>query len=95
MTCGLEPEELHILNVLYGHRCVSEKHSYNLKQISNAFFRKYGKDPNDVADGLAGKGYIALWKKKDKKYYISNIPKAMHALGEHNYNVIQGRYRRL
>ncbi len=64
MSCGLEEEELFILNTLYGNRCFNDKASFNLKQIANAFKRKFGKDPLEVAKNLANQGYIAQKRKK-------------------------------
>lgn len=87
MTCGLGKDELTVLYALYRHHCFNDKASYNLKQISAAFQREYGKDPNDVAKSLAKKGYAAQKRKKDIKYYIIDIRSARFALHAHEYNV--------
>jgi len=71
MGCSLEPEELFILNTLYVNRCVSSKRSFNLGQIAKAFRAKFNKDPEDVAKGLVGKGYLA--SSSEKGYQILHI----------------------
>ena len=91
MVCGLEIEELFILNTLYGNRCVRSNRSFNLGQVASAFRAKFRKDPYDVAKGLIGKGYLAPVPKKDTKYYISNLPLACYALNHHGYNATEGR----
>ena len=40
MACGLEVDELFILNVLYGSRCLRKNRSYNLGQIASNFRAK-------------------------------------------------------
>ncbi len=90
MVCGLKAEELFILNTLYGNRCVKSNRSFNLGQIANAFRAKFKNDPDDVAKELAGK-YITSVRKKDTKYYISNLPLACFALNHHGYNATDGR----
>jgi hypothetical protein len=91
MVCGLTAEELFILNVLYQHRCINSNRSKNLGEIAKAFQAKFNQNPEDVARGLASKGYVALIRKKDIKYYISNMAKACNALNCHGYNATSGR----
>jgi phage antirepressor YoqD-like protein len=94
MPCGLTDEELYILNVLYqdhSYKCTS---SYNLGQIAKAFKKKFTIDPKDVAKNLVNKGYLAEVRKKDIKYYISNMEATCFALNQHGYNATEGRIMR-
>ena len=91
MACGLEVDELFILNVLYGDRCLSKKHSYNLGQIASNFRAKFRKNPEDIARELVGKGYITPVPKRDTKYFISDIALTCYALNQHGYSVTPGR----
>ena len=91
MTCGLIAEELFILNVLYQHRCVNSKRSKNLGEIANAFRAKFNRNPEDVVKDLVSKGYVAPIRKKDIKYYISDMEKACNTLNRHGYNATDGR----
>jgi len=45
------------------------------------------KDSNDIAIGLAKKGYVAQKKKTDVMYYICYIRATRFALHLHDYNV--------
>jgi len=87
MTCGLGKEELAVLYALHRHHCFNDKASYNLKQIAGAFKKEYGKDPNEVAKGLAKKRYVAQKRKTDVKYYICDIRAVRVVLHLHDYNV--------
>jgi len=44
---------------------------------------------------LLNERYITPINKKELKYYISDMPKAIHALNSHEYSVTQGRKRKL
>jgi hypothetical protein len=91
MTCELGEEELYILNVLYQKRCYTDRSSYNLGQIAKAFNKKFGKDPVDTAKNLVNLGYVAEKRKKDIKYYISNMEATCFALNQHGYKATEGR----
>ena len=94
MTCGLADGELFILNVLYVNRCFTDKASFNLGIIASAFRAKFDVDPGDSAKDLMSKGYISQKRKKDIKYYISDMSITGFALGQHNFNVPPSRYVR-
>lgn len=91
MVCGLNVEELFILNVLYQHRCVNSNRSKNLGEIAKAFRLKFNQNPDDVARGLASKAYLGQIRKKDIKYYISSMEKACYALNGHGFKATSGR----
>lgn len=94
MTCGLSDEELFILNVLYSNRCMRANRGYNSKKLAHLFGYKYNnKHLNKIVKLLVNEGYITTIKKKDVKYYISDVPRTFFALGEHGYNVVKGRKR--
>jgi len=94
MVCNLTEEELYILNVLYANRCVRKNRSYNLGKISKAFIKKFNENPNDVAKNLINLGYLAEIRKKEIKYYISNMEITCYALNQHGYNATEGRIMR-
>lgn len=91
MACGLGIDELFILNVLYGGRCIRSNRSYNLGQIASQFRAKFKKDPEDTARELVRKGYITPVRKRDTKYYISDIAMVCYALNQHGYSATSGR----
>ncbi|MCJ7445274.1 MAG: hypothetical protein MUO26_12255 [Methanotrichaceae archaeon] len=95
MVCGLNEGELFILNVLRVNHNLSEKGSYNLKQIAPQFRAKFDADPNDVAKGLASKNYLTPKRKTDIKYWISDKPRTWYALGQHGFNVGNDDERRI
>lgn len=94
MTCGLNDGELFILNVLRVGRNLTDKSSYNLKQIAAQCRTKYGQDPNEIAEGLTPE-YLTAKRKKDIKYWISNKSKTWYALSQHGYNVGDINERRI
>jgi len=111
MPCGLSDDELFILHNLYSSRCVSSSRSKNLKLLEGIYKHRTNdlkrkmqeheieereiEDLDRIIHNLVMTGYIAPIKKKDPKYYISDLGKAMHALCEHRYKVTQGRERSL
>lgn len=96
MTCGLSDEELFILNVLYSNRCMRANRGYNSRKLAHLFGYKYNNKYRDkIVKSLVNERYITTIKKKDIKYYISDVPRTFFAPGEHGYNVVKGRKRRL
>ncbi len=91
MTCGLGGAELFILNALYGDQCVNKNRSFNLGVIAKQFRDKFGESPEDVAKELQKKGYITAVPKKDVKYYISDMHRAVDAINLHGGNATEGR----
>lgn len=87
MASGLTDAELFLLNVMRIGRNFNDKASYNPKQIASQCRDKYGEDPNDIAQRLVSKEYLTTKRKKDIKYWISNLPKTYNALGQHGFNV--------
>ncbi len=95
MTCGLSDNELFILNLLYQRRNLKPSAGLNSKLIEKIYVQKFSDDFEDVIRNLINAGYLGPIKKKDMKYYISGIPKAIFALKSHGYPVIIGRMRPL
>ncbi len=95
MTCGLSDNELFILNLLYKRRNLKPSAGLNSKLMRKIYVQKYSDDFEDVIRNLINTGYLGPIKKKDMKYYISKIPKAIFALKSHGYPVILGRERPL
>ncbi len=95
MTCGLSDDELFILNVLYSHKCLASNRGKHSEQLKHIYMKKFSSDFEKAIKGLINKGYIAQIKKKELKYYISDIPLMSFALRTHGYSVTKGRVRRL
>jgi hypothetical protein len=95
MVCGLSESELFLLNVMRTGHNFNDKASYNPNQIAPQCRNKYGEDPNDIAQSLVSKGYLAPKRKKDIKYWISNLPKTYNALGQHGFNIGNINERRI
>lgn len=95
MTCGLSDNELFILNLLYQNRNLNTSAGYHSKKLEKIYIKKYSIDFDDVIRKLMNTGYIGPIKKKDMKYYISDIPLAIFALKSHGYQVILGKVRPL
>jgi len=92
MVCGLESEDLFILNALYRHHCFSSNKSKNLGEIAKAFNAKFTDSNIDESiKRLSKLGYIAPKREIDIKYYISNMSRASYALNNHGYNATEGR----
>ena len=56
-------------------------------------FRRFKQE--DVIKELLSLGYITKIRKKDIKYFISDISKATHALDSHGFPVTKGKVRKL
>lgn len=95
MTCGLNEEELFILNLLYKNRCLRSDRGFSSKKLADLFRKKFGKSSEAPIKMLKNKQYIGVVKKASEKYYISDIPKTLHDLSQHGYKVIKGRERPL
>jgi hypothetical protein len=93
MTCGLSKDEIDFLYVLYSHHNISSSHSQNLELLKRMFAKRVGFDAKEVVKNLSNGGYITKVSKKDDKYYISDIKKAIHALSEHGKETTLGRNR--
>lgn len=88
MTCGLDQDELDVLEYLVKGRCLSTDHSISLKAIQ----RDLGKmivDLEDTLDGLVGKGYLGCKKKKAKNYY-AGASRSIKALTSHGVQIWRG-----
>lgn len=94
MSCGLSKDALYILNILYQKRCFAKNRGYNSNKLSHICDKKLYSDFKNAIKELKN-GYITPIPKKDLKYYISNMKKAIFALDSHNYNVTKGRNRPL
>ncbi len=95
MTCGLSNDELFILNILYQNRCLSRTGGFHSKKLEDLYIKKFSSNFKHAIKNLLNKGYITPIKKKELKYYISNIPLTSFALGRHDYPVTKGRVRPL
>jgi hypothetical protein len=95
MTCGLSDDELFILNVLYSHKCLSFKRGKHSEQLKHIYIKKFSSDFEKAIRDLLNKEYITPIRKKELKYYISNIPLMSSALRAHGYSVTKGKVRPL
>lgn len=94
MSCGLSEDELFILNLLYRNRCLAKDRGFHSKKLEHLYIKKFSSNFERAIKNLL-KGYIAPIKKKELKYYISDIKKMSFALGSHGYSVTKGRIRPL
>lgn len=95
MTCNLSEDALFLLNLLYTKRCLARDAGYNSEKLSKIYAKKFSSDFEDTIRELLNKGYITQIRKKDIKYYISDIKLTSVALGSHGYSVTKGRVRPL
>lgn len=96
MCCQLSEEELFILNMLYQGRCLTSWRGKNSEFIKKIYVKKhFSKDFDDAIHTLLNTGYITQIRKKDIKYYISNIPQATLALSIHGFDTSFGKTRPL
>ena len=95
MSCGLSDDELFILNVLYKSRNLASNRGYHCKKLENLYFKKFSLKFDKAIKNLLNKGYIAQIRKKDIKYYISDLKAMNFALGSHGYLVTKGKMRPL
>lgn len=95
MSCGLSLDELFILNILYSSRCLKTSAGYHCKKLENIYVKKYSTKFDKIMKKLQNKGYITSIKKKDLKYYISDIKAAIIALDAHEYSVTKGKVKPL
>lgn len=97
MSCGLSDDKLFILYFLYTHKNLASNKGQHCKKLEGEFNRKYSPKPkfDKAIKALLNKGYIAQIRKKEIKYYISDIKLTFFALGSHDYPVVTGRKRPL
>jgi hypothetical protein len=94
VCCQLSEEELFILNMLYQGRNLAPWRGENSKKIKRIYGKKpFSKDFDDTIQTLLNEGYVTQIKKKDIKYYISNINKATLALAAHGFDISMGKVR--
>lgn len=95
MSCGLSFDALLVLNILYSNRCFRDDRGYNSKKLERILTNKVSSNYEDVIKELLGHGYITKIRKKDLKYFISDMPKAIYALDSHEFSVTKGKIRKL
>jgi hypothetical protein len=95
MSCGLSEDALLALNILYHNRCFRTDRGYNSKKLENILSKKTTSNFGDIVKELLDGRYIAPIKKKDMKYYISDMQKAIFALDLHSFSVTKGKVRKL
>ena len=95
MSCSLSFDALLVLNILYSNRCFRDNRGYNSKKLDKILTKKISAKYEDVIKELISHGYITQIKKKDIKYFISDIPKAIYALDSHGFSVTKGKIRKL
>ncbi|NVO66938.1 hypothetical protein HWN36_06365 [Methanofollis tationis] len=94
MSCGLTEETLFILNILDKNRNFKSASGYHSEKLKHLYIRKFpGPDCLSFKDAikiLLKEGYITKIKKKEDKYYISDINNAKLALHNHGFTTLQG-----
>ncbi len=96
MSCELPIETLFILNLFYKNRNFGSDSGYHSEKLKKLYDRKFTDRGSlkfkKAINQLKNEGYITLIKKKEDKYYISDINKTVLALNNHGYN-ITGLYK--
>lgn len=95
MTCGLNDEDLFVLNLLYSNRCLRSDRGYHSAKLARLFRVKFEEDVEDTVKRLVNKGYLSPIGKSPPKYYIADKPLTFFALGQHGYSVTPGRIKSL
>lgn len=95
MPCGLSDNELFILNILYKRRNLKSNRGHHCKNLELSHRKKFSLNFDDAIQNLLNKGYIAQIRKKEIKYYISDLKIMSFALKSHGYTVIKGKVRPL
>ena len=89
MSCELPEETLFILKILYKGRNLSSNRGYHSEKLNKLYQKKYPRRGHlsfkDAIQKLLNEGYVTKIRKKEDKYYISDINKANQALSSHGY----------
>lgn len=87
MSYELSEELLFILTIFYKKRNFSSDKGYHSEKLNKIYGKKFpGRGHlvlKDAIKQLQNEGYITTIKKKEDKYYISDIPKTVFVLQEH------------
>jgi len=95
MVCDLTNGELFILNILYSNRNFKPDAGYNSEKLKWLFSKKFTQDFDKAIKNLKNQGYITPIKKKDEKFYISDLKMTLATLTVHGFSVTTGRERPL
>jgi hypothetical protein len=94
MSCELTEETLFILNILDKNRNFKSSSGYHSEKLKHLYIKKFpDRDYLSFKDAikiLLEEGYITKIKKKEDKYYISDINKAKLALYNHGFTTLRG-----
>lgn len=94
MCESLSPDALLILYILYSNRCLNSSAGYHSKKLEKICRKKMKGDFDNAIRELKGK-YITLIKKREIKYYISDVTMAVFALKDAGYTVVEGKTRKI
>ena len=96
MCCQLSDEELFILDMLYQGRSLASNRGKNSEFIKKIYAKKrFTQDFDDAIKTLLNEGYITQIRKKDIKFYISNINQVTLVLSAHGFNTSLGKIRHI
>jgi hypothetical protein len=95
MSCGLSYDALLVVYILYRNKCFKYDAGYNSKKLERIISEKTHSNFEQIIKRLLNDGYITQIRKKEIKFYISDIPKAIYAQNEHGFSVTQGKIRKL
>ena len=95
MTCSLSDCELQILHILYAKRNFTSSSGYHSDKLRHIIEKKFPGSFNESVTHLKNIGCIAEIRKKEIKYFISDIPNVIKLLGSHGYNVTKGNIFKL
>jgi hypothetical protein len=95
MSCGLSDDALQVLYILYHSKCFRDDRGYHSKKLEKIISKKIHSNFEDVIKELKREGHITQIKKKEIKFYISDMPRAIGALNLHGFPVTPGKVRKL
>lgn len=95
MSCGLSKDALSVLYILYSKRCIRSDRGYHCDKLKHVIIKKTTTDFKSIMKELINQGYAAKLSKKEDKYYIPDIKKAILALSSHEFDVTKGKVRKL
>lgn len=89
MVFQFSEEALFILNVLYKRRNLSPNRGFHSEKLSALYNKKFPERRylpyKDAIKHLKNTGYITVIKKREDRFYISDINGAINALRSHGY----------
>jgi len=82
---------LQILYILYSGRNFKSSSGYHSDKLKHIVDKKFPGEFDGAITHLKNIGFIAEIRKKEIKYYITDLANCIKSLGVHGYNVTRGK----